>query len=112
MPFASLVPPVGILALDGLPLKSLKFSTFHGLSATPIASKPFHLVLSHKANPLCPPPLALIKSLLEVFLYIYIYFAIGEKNRETTLSSLQACFVIAHSSGDFCEQRVSNHETG
>ena len=67
MPFASLVPPVGILALDGLPLKSLKFSTFHGLSATPIASKPFHLVLSHKAKPLCPPPLALMKSLLEVF---------------------------------------------
>ena len=27
--------------------------------------------------------------------YIYIYVAIGEKNRETILSSLQVCFVIA-----------------
>lgn len=27
-----------------------------------------------------------------------MYVAIGEKNRDTIISSLQACFIIAHSS--------------
>ena len=38
-----------------------------------------------------------------VYLYVHvcIYVAIGEKNRETILLSLQACFVIAHSSRDY-----------
>ena len=31
-----------------------------------------------------------------IYLYIYIYVVVGEKNRETILSSLQACFVITH----------------
>ena len=35
-----------------------------------------------------------------------IYVAIGEKNRETILSSLQACFVIAHSSGDVIVKNI------
>ena len=29
-----------------------------------------------------------------------------EKNRETILSSLQACFVITHSSGDFIVKNI------
>ena len=33
-----------------------------------------------------------------IYIYIYIYLKIGKKN---TLLSLQACFVIAHLSGDF-----------
>ena len=44
-------------------------------------------------------------SVIYIYIYLqssmYIYIAIGEKNRETILPSLQACLVIAHSSGDF-----------
>ena len=43
----------------------------------------------------------LFDSFTYIYIYIYIYIATGEKNRETILSSLQACFVITNSSGDF-----------
>ena len=36
----------------------------------------------------------------------HVIVAIGEKNRETILLSLQACFVIAHSSGDFIVRTI------
>ena len=42
-----------------------------------------------------------------IYIYIYIYCD-RAKNRETIPSSLQACFVITHSSSWW----VSNHETG
>ena len=35
-------------------------------------------------------------------------YEIGEKT-ETILSSLQACFVITHSSGDFIVKNIHNH---
>ena len=35
-------------------------------------------------------------------------YEIGEKT-ETILSSLQACFVITHSSGDFIVKSIHNH---
>ena len=46
-----------------------------------------------------------------VYLYVHvcIYVAIGEKNRETILLSLQACFVIAHSSRDYMRVCVCVH---
>ena len=34
-------------------------------------------------------------------IYIYIYIYILKNRKKETLLSLQACFVIAHSSGDF-----------
>ena len=34
---------------------------------------------------------------------------IVEKQKKTTLSSRQACFVIAHSSGDFNDKNIRNH---
>ena len=37
---------------------------------------------------------------------IIIYILVEEKN---TLLSLQACFVIAHSSGDFNDKIIPNH---
>ena len=37
---------------------------------------------------------------------VCVCVAIGGKNRETILSSLQACFVIAHSSGDFIVKNI------
>ena len=36
----------------------------------------------------------------------YNYVLVEEKN---TLLSLQACFVIAHSSGDFNDKNIPNH---
>ena len=41
---------------------------------------------------------------------MYIYIATGEKDRETILSSLQACFVITNSSGDFIHLMKSPDE--
>ena len=40
------------------------------------------------------------------FVCVCVCVAIGGKNRETILSSLQACFVIAHSSGDFIVKNI------
>ena len=37
-----------------------------------------------------------------------IYINIGNR-KKTTLSSRQACFVIAHSSGDFNDKNIHNH---
>ena len=39
---------------------------------------------------------------------IYKYINIGNR-KKTSLSSLQACFVIAHSSGDFNVKDIHNH---
>ena len=40
--------------------------------------------------------------------YIYTYIE-KRKKKETILSSLQACFVITHSSGDFIVKNIRNH---
>ena len=38
---------------------------------------------------------------VNIYIYIYIYiYIVGGKRRITTSSSLQACFVVAHSSGE------------
>ena len=47
-----------------------------------------------------------MKTFLKTGVYIYIY--IGNR-KKTTLSSRQACFVIAHSSGDFNYKSIHNH---
>ena len=45
-----------------------------------------------------------------IYIYIYIYTYIEKrKKKETILSSLQACFVITHSSGDFIVKNIRNH---
>ena len=41
-------------------------------------------------------------------IYWYIYIYIGNREK-TTLSSRQACFVIAHSKGDFNDKNIHNH---
>ena len=41
-------------------------------------------------------------------IYIYIYINIGSR-KKTTLSSRQARFVIAHSSGDFNDKNIHSH---
>ena len=43
-----------------------------------------------------------------VYLLVYIYIYIGNREK-TTLSSRQACFVIAHSKGDFNDKNIHNH---
>ena len=40
--------------------------------------------------------------------YIYTYIE-KRKKKETILSSLPACFVITHSSGDFIVKNIRNH---
>ena len=46
----------------------------------------------------------------QIYIYIYIYTYIEKrKKKETILSSLQACFVITHSSGDFIVKNIRNH---
>ena len=46
-----------------------------------------------------------VKTLGNIYIYVYICCDRGKKT-ETILSSLQACFVIAHSSGDFIVKNI------
>ena len=47
-------------------------------------------------------------SVIYICICICIYINIGSR-KKTTLSSRQACFVIAHSSGDFNDKNIDNH---
>ena len=53
------------------------------------------------------------QNFIYIFIYIYIYVCIylfrQGKNKETMLSSLQACFVIIHSSGVFFVKNIHDH---
>ena len=40
---------------------------------------------------------------------LYIHVEIRKKKKQTVLSSLQACFVITPSSGDFVAKNIRNH---
>ena len=50
-----------------------------------------------------------MKTFLKTGIYIYIYIYILGNREKNTLSSRQACFVIAHSSGDFNDKNIHNH---
>ena len=40
---------------------------------------------------------------------LYIHVEIRKKKKQTVLSSLQACFAITPSSGDFVAKNIRNH---
>ena len=44
-----------------------------------------------------------------IYIYIYIHILRKGKKKKNILSSLQACFVITHSSGDFIVKNIRNH---
>ena len=46
----------------------------------------------------------------KLYIYIYVYILRWRKNKETILSSLQACFVITHISGDYIVNHICNHQ--